>query len=931
VEGPGNSVMHRSESASRTMARWLLASSVVAVVLLLTVPAAPFLSSTPSGGTTEPNALSASTSLRSLVGAPDRHAPSRVAASGTTYYVDFAAGLDLNPGTNPSTPWKHAPGDANARGVPANLTLQPGDTVVFKGGVVYNGTIVLPWSGLPGNPITYEGNSAGDFGTGRAIIDGMGRARGPLAYQFGFVGGERWNGVEDVGVSYVTIENFEIRDLRYLWNDTGGGWNNGPQGIDIAGTGSNVTIENCWVHDVQPIALAVNNNSEVMGSLNAWTSVHVAADSFTDSNVSLAQYAGTAGSLAHFKIYVGWGSDDYTIASAYLGPYWVGNNTLRVYQDLNLTLPGWNTANSNPVGAATAYGYSIFNMTTGPMYGKQSSDVSVSDHDNVSLLNNTLSDAGTGIGLSQDNNSLVEGNDISSVSWGIAGGSGEIPAAAMVNVTIAFNHIHDFYPYVRYGYWSGWHGDGIYLFAGSNSYAPLRNLLFEGNDFSGYIPEATADIYCEDADYINVTIYDNVFSASGAWMIRISADAGSILNDVRVYNNDFVMAPLDQSPAVLFQGGVTNVSLRNNVVWIPSGWGAVFSFDPAGLTPFGSDDNLLGSDYAYAGDIGYDGSEYTLDQWVGSNYTFPHDQQSLLDVNPQFVNFPVFESYLSGGTVDLATLQVEDPIVNPHVNATFRVGDLVEYDYDGVVRTVTAVGVGTPQPWVQFTPALSAPPTAGDFLTDWGNDSNFTFNLRVLATSPVIGTGVNLAGQVPPIDAAGNPRPLSGTWDLGAYVYASVPVTTLASVTVQPSSLSLAPGENETVRAIAVCTARCPAGVSYVWSLVNALGNLNATTGSTVTFRAGSEGGSDTLFVNATLNGTTRESVPVTISIATTPVVHLNPSGPSGWLGEYGIYCLLGVAAAALVAILGVVVARRRKRNRGSPPEATRDPVAPDP
>lgn len=845
--------------------------------------------------------------------------PSReeAGAGGTTYYVDFVDGSDSNPGTSPSAPWKHVAGDPDASGVPANTTLQAGDTVVFKGGVVYNGTVDIPWSGLPGRAITYDGNSAGTFGTGKAVIDGMGKARGPLAYQFGFLGQEHWNGAEDVGVSYVTIDNFEIRDQRYIWNDTGGGWNNGPQGIEVDGAGSNVTVENCWVHDVQPIALAVNSNSEVMGNLNPWTSVRVTAYSFTDANVSLAQYAGTPGSLAHYKIYVGWGSDDYTIASAYIGPYWAANNTLRVYQDLNLTMPGWNPANSNPVGAATAYGYSIFNMSTGPMYGKESADIAVSDHNGTRLLNNTLSEAGTGIGLSMDNDSLVEGNDISSVSWGIAGGSGEIPGAQLVNVTIAFNHIHDFYPYVRNGYWSGWHGDGIYLFAGSNSYATIRNLLIEGNDFTGYIPEATADFYCEDADYVNITVFDNIFASSGSWMIRISADPGSILNGVRVFNNDFAVVPLDQTPAVLFQGGVTNVSLRNNLVWIPSGWGAVFSFDPAGLAPWGSDDNLLGSDYAYAGDIGYNGSEYTLAQWVASNYSFPHDQQSLLDANPRFVNFPRFETYLSGGSAGNVTIQVEDPVVNPHVNATIRVGDRVEYDFDGVIRTVTAVGTGIPQPWVEFSPALSAPPTAGDFLTDWGNDTNFTMNLHLQASSPVIGAGINLAGQVPAIDADGNPRPLTGAWDLGAYEYAASPGPTLSSVTVDPSSASLGVGASLAFTAIAVCTSTCPTGASYAWSLVNGVGRLNATSGPEVTFTAPMAPGTNTLYVNVSLAGLTREAPAVTINVTRPGVGPPSPGASSNGLDEIEIG--VGLASVVVLAIVvGVLLVRRRRR---PPPE----------
>jgi Right handed beta helix region len=829
----------------------------------------------------------------------------RPVSTGTTYYVDYARGSDASPRTSASTPWKHSPGDPDATGIPANTTLAPGDVVEFKGGAQYNGTIVLDWSGLPGQPITYDGNSQGSWGSGRAIIDGMGRARGPLAYQYGVVGGEHWNGAEDVGASYVTVEHFEIRDQRYIWNDTGGGWNNGPQGVEIGGAGSNVTVEDCWVHDVQPIAPAVNANSEVMGTLNAWSSVHVTSVAFGDANVSLAEYAGTPGTLAHYKIYVGWGSDDYTIASAYLGAYWALNNTLRVYQDLNLTMPGWNTAYSNPVGAATKYGYSIFNMTDGPMYGKQSADIAVSNHVHAVLVNNTLSDAGTGIGLSQDNDSLIEGNDISSVSWGIAGGSGEVPAAALTKVTIAFNRIHDFYPYVKYGYWSGWHGDGIYLFAGSNSYAVIENLLIEGNDYYGYIPESTALVYCEDADYVNVTIYDNIFAASGSWMIRISADPGSLLNEVRVFNNDFVMVPLDQTPAVLFQGAVTNVSLRNNVVWIPSGWGAVFSFDPAGLAPLGSDDNLLGSDYAYAGDIGYNGTEYTLAQWVGSSFSFPHDQHSLLDADPRFVNFPDFEAYLSGGTADHVTLQVEDPLVNPHVNSTFRVGDHVEYDYDGVVRTVIAVGSGSPQPWVEFTPALSAPPSVADYLTDWGNDTNYTLNLHMKATSPLIGAGVNLAGQVPAVDADGSARPLTGPWDLGAYVYEPTLPPSLSSLLVQPGSSVVDAGGAQAFLATAICTSTCPAGVSYSWSLTNSLGQLNTTTGDRVTFTARGSVGTDTLFVNASLDGVIRGSGPIEITIVAPKT--------TAELYDWEIV-LVATSACVLAGIFLVLLWRRRKR-----------------
>lgn len=86
-----------------------------------------------------------------------------------TFYVDFAAGSDEATGLSASQPWKHAPGDPQAVGRPAQQRLHPGDVVLFRGNVVYRGAIKLNASGAPGQPITYRG--AG-FGEGKAVISG---------------------------------------------------------------------------------------------------------------------------------------------------------------------------------------------------------------------------------------------------------------------------------------------------------------------------------------------------------------------------------------------------------------------------------------------------------------------------------------------------------------------------------------------------------------------------------------------------------------------------------------------------------------------------------------------------------------------------------------------------------------------------------------
>jgi YVTN family beta-propeller protein len=94
--------------------------------------------------------------------------------------------------------------------------------------------------------------------------------------------------------------------------------------------------------------------------------------------------------------------------------------------------------------------------------------------------------------------------------------------------------------------------------------------------------------------------------------------------------------------------------------------------------------------------------------------------------------------------------------------------------------------------------------------------------------------------------------------------------TVISSVSVSPPSYTLPVGGRLSIAAIPTCKGGpCSPGVTYAWSLTNTLGALNSSSGSTVKFTAAGLEGIDTLFVNATLGGTTVLSPAVPITILT--------------------------------------------------------------
>lgn len=130
------------------------------------------------GAVRAPRAILAALAVAATLAALVAPAAARTAR---TFYVDYAAGDDAGDGLSRERP---------RRTVPPPKMLSPGDRILFKGGVRYGETIEVKKYGRPGAPIVYDGDSRGEWGKGRAILDGSvalgpwtraGKTRGGLA------------------------------------------------------------------------------------------------------------------------------------------------------------------------------------------------------------------------------------------------------------------------------------------------------------------------------------------------------------------------------------------------------------------------------------------------------------------------------------------------------------------------------------------------------------------------------------------------------------------------------------------------------------------------------------------------------------------------------------------------------------------------------
>ena len=473
------------------------------------------------------------------------------------YYVDYVGGADSNNGTATGTPWKHCPGDSNATGTPGGTTLAAGDTVNFKGGVRYEGEIIVTANGTSGSPITFQGSPSG-WGTGKALVDGSveitntwtqctssAQVNGNANYASiwfcdeTFVGQTHWHTIIKDDAEFLPFSQGQgfTPAAPYLWDTVHDGWTELTSSGNITTTNmtdvTNFTSSDSAYYDECWLSVWVQGNGVADSLITAF---NPSTDTITYDLTGSSFYATSkytiannradisyAGEYSHYgdKIYM-WPVDDenpntQTLRTASLNyGFWVQGKDY-------ITVDGFaiQGAYSPPGGGYGAHGVVL---TSGPKDGlvvtnnemrfMRSVDLGpviyAISANNSEFSNNIVKECLRSRGsIISGTNVTISGNSVSNV-----GGTG-IFCAGVASSTLSDNTISGI---------KGVHGNGVSLYLGST------NTVFERN----YIYDCGSPLTYEESS--NLTFKNNIIDTTAG----DANEWGGMTGYVHWFNNSFV-------------------------------------------------------------------------------------------------------------------------------------------------------------------------------------------------------------------------------------------------------------------------------------------------------------------------------------------------------------------------------------------------------
>lgn len=366
----------------------------------------------------------------------------------------------------------------------------------------------------------------------------------------------------------------------------------------------------------------------------------------------------------------------------------------------NVNIDGFEVWGSNMYGIQlfTGNNLSVSNCVVHhiPRYGLYLRELT-----NSSVTNNISNYNQYGVSVSHSDTILIAQNEIGHNTF-----DGLTVTWDSHNVTVANNYIHHHF------LWG--HPDNM------QTYRNVTNLTIRDNLFLA----GGQNIMMEETD--GVEISGNVIIGSNSMSI-ISGHANT--EDVTIAKNTISQC---RYGCILFTGN--DHEIYENI-FLAGDSDAVFQL-PEGTT-YTADYNLF-----YVSDDEWAETEavlHALGQWNLTLEQFQaltgEDQNSIVG-NPQLANMPAYYSVID---TDRNHEMTHNMIYLAYETTYFNIGDIIELNFDGVARTITALGDYS----ITFTPALDSLTFREMLVANWHDNLNLQLDATPLATSPANGNGID--------------------------------------------------------------------------------------------------------------------------------------------------------------------------------------------
>jgi len=805
-------------------------------------------------------------------------------ANAATYYVDFESGDNSAVGTSPDTAWKHAPGDSKATANPASLRLQPGDTVLFKGRVVYRGYIrIESGSGTVGNHITYKGNGWPGLEGIKATIDGSEILTGWTACesQEAAGGNENW---ANIYYAYAPAEA-EVLSSNLYQDQEPLAISQHPDPLDPFSIEIKSTYLQIPLSDVTRTSL-IDSRLETFGEnlIGSYLAIHAYSSDviyrkITDYNsVTYTLFFEDLGKdpstepcsysiLNSLDANVFDGPGEYYLNETpepdgrhkvYIWPLKNPNDSeitvsvrdIGLYTNINyITIEGFILQKAKvhiiQTSSMPEQGLVFRNNEVSKIRAAAKTDaIGIRGFSDVVIENNYVHDTSNARGISiSGSNILVKNSTFTNIGGTvmlISGGD---------NNRIIGNYIHDC---------RGSHANGISTYAGPN------DVLVANNTVVNVVRPYTFSAFGGDDDRPigNIIAYNNIFDTRGLGGTVVDQFCERTIGSIIFMNNIIIGSESDGGLSI--GGGDATYIVKNNIL---DGWGNN-SYDRSNniYTGLGWSQTKEGGWAPGPGSIVDTGTDGEYDE---------------VDMTTVFVNMPAYEAQIFA-VIDVSTFYLYAEEWTDRI----QVGDIIEYNEDGIARTVTSkedIRDADYSSWRWFTKITFEPSVLMEenrVVAIWKNNTNFIRDIRLKPRSIVIDAGIDVTPYLADAirrfpdydfytDIEGNPRPQGTGFDIGAYEYVpsgsgnSAPVLnaignkTINENSTSSFSVSATDADSDTITYSATGTA-IDAGATFTSQTFNWTPDYGQAGSYQATFIVSDGNDQDSETITITVNNTNR-------------------------------------------------------------------------